>query len=104
MKKSNWSVAVIEERIEYTKKCLVEWPEINVFKKDEIRFAEMMEEALSRNYVGVDNKGNKAYVMDGYLYVEDMPSGWEYKNFSFGKTHKVCYDGGTNWFGTITLF
>jgi len=75
----------------------------------------------NRRYIGEDDKSNKVFIYpseyngDLVLKVENCPSGWYIETLmgsEYGEAIKiqpnskfrVCYDGGSNWYGNITLY
>jgi len=103
--RTNHTIEQLEERVKYYKKAVKNFPHLSKFTKRDLENAKLdLEEGLERKYVGVDDEGAKAYLNNEVLYVEGKPSGWQWSGESLCGERKVCYDGGTKWFGNIKFY
>ncbi len=107
--KSNHTVAQIKEGIRYYKGQLKEHKGTQferMIERDIEKYQGFLKEANERIVIGTDDKGANVYITaDGVVRVEGKPSGWKFEKEQLvsGSQFKVCYDGGTHWFGKITI-
>ena len=102
---SNHSVQYLNERLEYLNASFKKYPDFQKnIAKDLQEIEAMKKEALARISVGVDITDNAmAYINNHCLYVVGKPSGWslDYIKVVEGKRCSVCYDGGSEWYGSL---
>jgi len=105
--RTNHSVKHLKERIEYYTKALKEFPKYHMIISEDLEEATLnLKEANERNYIGEDETGAKAYIVESILWVEGKPSGWRVvvEELTSNSKREVVYDGSTNWRGTITFY